>query len=316
MANTQDDEEAVLTEVVTLLPAPGLQEDDLDPIFDPTADPTSSVKPSSRLPAARNPPQFVKPTLGEVTAAGMTLRCTSACTCCTGGPGYGTATPTTTAPSTRRPPRVTNGASISSTQRRIEKNPDFNIEEFGYFGFLDRFENGSNDSLMWLGGKVAKHSATAKGSTGPVQEDLSVLLIKDHSRYDRVIARALDPQQIDEDGYGSIPELLEQAQLVDPTRPAHQRLTDKVLARIKLDVCTTPPPVSTWIGNRSRGLSPDEDEEKLPAGSSGESDDDTDTVSDKENPSTTKPKAPPSNTDSSPTSAKDDKSTNSVSRIS
>ncbi|GMF45016.1 unnamed protein product [Phytophthora fragariaefolia] len=129
----------------------------------------------------------------------------------------------------------------------------FNIEEFGNFGFLDRFENCSHDSLMWLGGKAAKHSATTKGSTGTVQEDLSVLLIKDRSRYDRVIARALDPQQIDEDGYGSIPELLEQAQLVDPTRPAHQRLTDKALARIKLDVCTTPPPVSTWVGNRSRG---------------------------------------------------------------
>ncbi|GMF25491.1 unnamed protein product [Phytophthora fragariaefolia] len=85
----------------------------------------------------------------------------------------------------------------------------FDIEEFGYFGFLERFENCSHDSLMWLGGKVAKHSTTAKGSTGPVQEDLSVLLIKDRSRYDRVIARALDPQQIDEDGYGSIPELLE-----------------------------------------------------------------------------------------------------------
>ncbi|GMF39088.1 unnamed protein product [Phytophthora fragariaefolia] len=288
------------------------------------------------------------------------------------------------APTTKSDERRKHKLNVTTARNKFLS---FNIEGFGYFGFLDRFENCSHDSLMWLGGKATKHSTTAKGSTGPDQEDLSVLLIKDRPRYDRVIARALDPQQNDEDGYGSIPELLEQAHLVDPTRPAHQCLPDKAQACIKLDVCTTAPPVSTWVGNRSRepwqalfcdvrlldlqrkiaqelsvnkytvvynekqfhlteqedddvdfeedgeytalpptspvtlptmtsaeDSSPDEEEEKLPAGSTYESDDDTDTVSDKENLPTTKPKAPPNNMDSSsPTPAKNDKSADSVS---
>ncbi|GMF31058.1 unnamed protein product [Phytophthora fragariaefolia] len=222
MAIIQDDEEAVLTEVVPFLPAPGLQDDSEGPrarfstqrlaprsqlsvrllTTSPkphrprsrrrqsprkrprrsvsTCRPTPSLRSrttwraSSRLPVARTPLQFVNPTLGEVNVAGTTPRCTSSCTCCTDGSGCGTATPTTTAPSTRRPPSVTN--STSSSHDRTEQVPE--LQQRG---------------------------------------------------------------------------LLEQAQLVDPTRPAHQRLTDKALARIKLDVCTTPPPVSTWVGNRSRG---------------------------------------------------------------
>ncbi|GMF45014.1 unnamed protein product [Phytophthora fragariaefolia] len=59
MAILQDDDEAVLTEVVTLLPAPGLQEDGQatsHPIFDPTADPPSSVKRSAPRGKSKAPP--------------------------------------------------------------------------------------------------------------------------------------------------------------------------------------------------------------------------------------------------------------------
>ncbi|KAE9039662.1 hypothetical protein PR001_g7409 [Phytophthora rubi] len=108
-----------------------------------------------------------------------------------------------------------------------------NTEEFDYYGFLELFENGSHDKLMWMGGKAAKHSPGAKDAARPIPEDLAVLFAKDHPRYDQVIARALDPKEIDADGYASIPELLEQTQLIDPTRNLHLRLSNRALARIK-----------------------------------------------------------------------------------
>ncbi|GMF16096.1 unnamed protein product [Phytophthora fragariaefolia] len=305
MTILQDDDEAVLTEVVALLPAPGLEDNgqaSSHPIFDPTADPTPPVKCS----ASRG--KFNRPRSRR-----------------------------------RRPPRK--GPRRSASTRRLTPSP--------------RSRMTCRASSRSPAAKLVPRSA--------------LLLIKDRPRCDRVIARALDPQQINEDGYVSIPELLEQAQLVDPTRPAHQPLTDKVLARIKLDVCTTPPPVSTWVGNSSRGLwkalfcdvtlldlqrkidpelsannyevvyndkkfrpteqedddsdfeeggeyvalpptlpvtfptsipaedrSPDDEGEKLPAGSSDEADDGADTVSDKDTPATTKSKATPSITDGTP----------------
>ncbi|KAE9009987.1 hypothetical protein PR003_g15640 [Phytophthora rubi] len=82
-----------------------------------------------------------------------------------------------------------------------------NIEEFGYYGFLELFENGSHDKSMWMGGKATKHSPGAKDAAGPIPEDLAVLFAKDRPRYDQVIARALDPKEIDTDGYASIPGL-------------------------------------------------------------------------------------------------------------
>ncbi|KAE8891359.1 hypothetical protein PF003_g24737 [Phytophthora fragariae] len=128
-----------------------------------------------------------------------------------------------------------------------------NIEEFDYYGFLELFENGSHDKLMWMGGKAVKHSPGAKDAARPIPEDLAVLFAKDRPRYDQMIARALDPKEIDADGYASIPELLEQTQLIDPTRKLHLRLSNRALARIKLDVASRPPPVHYWVGNRSSG---------------------------------------------------------------
>ncbi|KAE9030900.1 hypothetical protein PR003_g11696 [Phytophthora rubi] len=103
-----------------------------------------------------------------------------------------------------------------------------NIEEFGYYGFLELFENGSHDKLMWMGGKAAKHSPGTKDAAGPVPEDLAVLFAMDRSRYD-------------------------QTQLIDPARKLHLRLSNRALARIKLDVVSRPPPVHYWVGNRSSG---------------------------------------------------------------
>ncbi|KAE9350928.1 hypothetical protein PR003_g5135 [Phytophthora rubi] len=117
-----------------------------------------------------------------------------------------------------------------------------NVEEFGYYGFLELFENRSRDHLIWMGGEAAKHSPGAKEAEGSPPEDVATLLSKDRVRYDRVLERALDPTAIDEDGYSSIPELLEQASLIDPTRKPHLRLSNRALARIKLDLSDRPPP--------------------------------------------------------------------------
>ncbi|KAG1694385.1 hypothetical protein DVH05_021464 [Phytophthora capsici] len=78
----------------------------------------------------------------------------------------------------------------SAIQARL-KFLSYCIEEFGYFDFLRRFEDTPHDRLMWLGGKAAIHAPA------------------DHTRYDRTLARALNPKKIDEDGYTSIPEHLE-----------------------------------------------------------------------------------------------------------
>ncbi|KAE9003295.1 hypothetical protein PR001_g18012 [Phytophthora rubi] len=122
-----------------------------------------------------------------------------------------------------------------------------NVEEFGYYGFLELFEDGSHDNLMWMGGKAAKHCPGAKKAEGLPPEDLATLLSKDQVRYVRVLESASDPTAIDEDGYSSIPELLEQASLVDPTRKPHLRLSNRALARIKQDLADRPPPVPNWV---------------------------------------------------------------------
>ncbi|GMF48868.1 unnamed protein product [Phytophthora fragariaefolia] len=95
--------------------------------------------------------------------------------------------------------------------------------------------------------------ASSSDSTGPSPKDLSVLLAKDRARYDQGLFRALDPLQIDEVGYASIPELLEQAHLLDLSRNQPNRLSDRTLARIKLDVASKPLPSSSWVGTRNRG---------------------------------------------------------------
>ncbi|KAE8986473.1 hypothetical protein PR002_g22339 [Phytophthora rubi] len=110
--------------------------------------------------------------------------------------------------------------------------------------------------LMWLGGKAARHSVAAKAKAGSVvtsQTDLATLYRTDRARYDRILANALDPYHIDEEGYKSIPELLEQTNALDPTRKPHLRLNDEALARIVFDVNSGPPPTTAWVGNKSSG---------------------------------------------------------------
>ncbi|KAE9360112.1 hypothetical protein PF008_g1960 [Phytophthora fragariae] len=116
----------------------------------------------------------------------------------------------------------------------------YNIEEFGYYGFLELFENGAHDHLMWLGGKAAKHSTGAKkamsrdDAADPPQDELAQLLHQDPSLYERVIERVLDHTRVDEEGYASIRELLEQSNALDPSRPVHLRLSTNPLAPDRL----------------------------------------------------------------------------------
>ncbi|KAE9065528.1 hypothetical protein PF010_g26404 [Phytophthora fragariae] len=118
-----------------------------------------------------------------------------------------------------------------------------NVELFGYYVFLRLIKKGAHDNLMWLGGKAAKRSASAKAAKAdhdeddvPAQEDLATVLRTNPSRYKVIIGRILDPSRVDEDGYASIPELLEQTHALDPTHPEHLRLSNRDLARVVLDV--------------------------------------------------------------------------------
>ncbi|OWY91636.1 hypothetical protein PHMEG_00039701, partial [Phytophthora megakarya] len=110
------------------------------------------------------------------------------------------------------------------------------VETFGYYDFLQRFEDNVHDMLLWLGGKAAKHSAsTSRSGTDAetLQEDLVTLFKKkDKTAFHRVISKALDPFSIDENGYATVPELLEQSGALDPEKTSYLRLTTKALARI------------------------------------------------------------------------------------
>ncbi|KAG3101784.1 hypothetical protein PI124_g13552 [Phytophthora idaei] len=117
---------------------------------------------------------------------------------------------------------------------------------------LTAYEGDTHDMLMWLGGKAAKHSSDAK-SQQDAPENLSVLLKRDPKRYERVVSRATSMYDIDEDGYTSIVDLLEQTQALDQTRELYLRPSDKALARIALDVKGRDSPKSHWVGNRTRG---------------------------------------------------------------
>ncbi|OWY90718.1 hypothetical protein PHMEG_00041024, partial [Phytophthora megakarya] len=109
----------------------------------------------------------------------------------------------------------------------------------------------------WFGGTAAKHSATAIRASlanDALQEDLVTLFKrKDKTAYRRVIARSLDPYSVDENGYSSIPELLEQSGALDPTNTSYLRLTTRALACIVLDAKTRPP-TESWVGNKQTGV--------------------------------------------------------------
>ncbi|OWY99829.1 LOW QUALITY PROTEIN: hypothetical protein PHMEG_00029103 [Phytophthora megakarya] len=131
------------------------------------------------------------------------------------------------------------------------------VETFGYYDFLQRFEDNVHDMLLWLGGKVAKHSAsTSRSGTDAemMQEDLVTLFKKkDKTAFHRVISKALDPFSIDENGYATVPELLEESGALDPEKTSYLRLTTKALARIVMDVTRGRPPKESWVGNKSSG---------------------------------------------------------------
>ncbi|KAG4227529.1 hypothetical protein PC116_g24084 [Phytophthora cactorum] len=114
----------------------------------------------------------------------------------------------------------------SVQQARLQKLSAF-IEEMGCYALLAAFEGTVHDNLMWFG---AKHASGVKYS-------------------------------VDEDGYRSTPELLDQSQALDPTRPKNLRHSDDALARIVLDVSGNNPPKDSWVDNCTCGpwkkLNPD-----------------------------------------------------------
>ncbi|OWZ01021.1 hypothetical protein PHMEG_00027669 [Phytophthora megakarya] len=131
------------------------------------------------------------------------------------------------------------------------------VETFGYYDFLQRFEDSIHDNLMGFGGTAAKHSATAVRAplaNEALQEDLVTLFKKkDKTAYRRVIARVMDPYSVDENGYSSIPELLEQSGALDPTNTSYLRLTTRALACIVLDA-KKHPPTESWVGSKQTGV--------------------------------------------------------------
>ncbi|EGZ09756.1 hypothetical protein PHYSODRAFT_338496 [Phytophthora sojae] len=56
-----------------------------------------------------------------------------------------------------------------------------------------------------------------------------------------------------DDGYQSISDLLEQTDALNPTKPAHLRLSDEALARVVIDITGGSPPNPSWVGNKSAG---------------------------------------------------------------
>ncbi|OWZ24433.1 LOW QUALITY PROTEIN: hypothetical protein PHMEG_000503 [Phytophthora megakarya] len=131
------------------------------------------------------------------------------------------------------------------------------METFGYFDFMQRFEESVHDTLMWLRGTAAKHSATPARShldSENLQEDLVALFRKKgKTAYRRVLGRALDPFTIDENGYASIPELLEQSGALDLNKTPYLRLTTKALSCFP-DVKRGRPAKDSWVGNKSSGV--------------------------------------------------------------
>ncbi|KAG3117006.1 hypothetical protein PI125_g4141 [Phytophthora idaei] len=133
------------------------------------------------------------------------------------------------------------------------------IEKLRYYDLMTAFDEGVHDNLMWFRGKAVKHSSGAKQSDDsydsgpPAQENLAVVYKRECCRYDSIVARALDPYQVDEDGYSLIPELIEQCQALDPTRPKNLvSLTTRSLVS-PFDVASGHLPNESWVGNRTKG---------------------------------------------------------------
>ncbi|OWZ07002.1 hypothetical protein PHMEG_00020663 [Phytophthora megakarya] len=128
---------------------------------------------------------------------------------------------------------------------------------FVYYGFLQRLEENVHDTLMRLGGREAQRSATASRS-GVEAEVLQKGLVtffkkKDKTAFHRVISKALNPFSIDENGFATLPELLEQSGALYPEKISYLRLTTRALAGIVLDVTRGRSLKEFRVGNKSSG---------------------------------------------------------------
>lgn len=120
------------------------------------------------------------------------------------------------------------------------------IEAWGYVAFLKLLDAG-NTQLLWLGGRPGRHSPNGTKENSGVDQDLAVLYAQDPDRYRRRLKAALDPKKIDEDGFASVTELLEQTSALDPDKEANSRLSDRALARVCSDLIAEKPFQAAWV---------------------------------------------------------------------
>lgn len=113
------------------------------------------------------------------------------------------------------------------------------IESWGFVAFLELLQVGGT-RLLWLGGRPGRQIPKAPKSSGDLDQNLGTLYFTDRSRYKRRIEAALDPVNIDQEGYASVAELLEQSRALDPDAVPEGRLSDDALARVRAD----------WVNNK------------------------------------------------------------------
>lgn len=120
------------------------------------------------------------------------------------------------------------------------------IEAWGYVAFLKLLDEG-NTQLLWLGGRPGRHSPNGTKENSGVDQDLAALYVQDPDRYRRRVKAALDSKKIDEDGFASVTELLDQTSALDPDKEAHSRLSDRALARVCSDLIAEKPFRDAWV---------------------------------------------------------------------
>lgn len=110
----------------------------------------------------------------------------------------------------------------------------FCVETWGFVGFLNLL-NATNTRLLWLGGRPGRHSPKARKGSVELDQCLGTLFFTDRARYKRRIAAALEPRTIDQEGYSSVVEFLEQSTALDADVDEAGRLSDGALARVRFD---------------------------------------------------------------------------------
>lgn len=113
------------------------------------------------------------------------------------------------------------------------------IETWGFVAFLELLHVGCTQ-LLWLGGRPGRRSPKAPKSGGELDQDLGTLYFTDRPRYKRRVAAALDPANVDQEGYASVAEFLEQTTALNADVDSDGRLSDGALARVRAD----------WVSNR------------------------------------------------------------------